>query len=336
MKNMNVEQPVADLVSSLEVGPPAVARNLSLYPLLQTTPAPAIWAAPYLLYEHAQAMSLVSIEEQGEGGVVSELVVHNMAPQPVLLVEGEVLLGMKQTRVLNITVLVPADSRLVVPVSCVEAGRWQSVSVQAIGKASVNLAPSVRAAKTLTVARSVRSARSFASDQNAVWQGVDRVLDAHDMPSSSRSYAAMAGEGAPQLTDLARTIRPTPGQVGVLACVGREIACVDIFEAPAVLAGLWSGLVASYQADSLIAEADAVPSGIRMRSGVTKWFRTIAAAGSSDAPEVGLGRHLNLVAPGLEAAALVHDGRVLHLSAFPAHTTARPSTFVSPRRRRGR
>ena len=336
MASMNVEQSVADLVSSLEVGPPAVAGNLSLYPLFQTTAAPAGWAAPYLLYEHAQTMSLVSIEEQGEGGVVSELGVHNMAAQPVLLVEGEVLLGMKQTRVLNITVLVPADSRLVVPVSCVEAGRWQSVSVQATGKASVNLAPSVRAAKTVTVARSVRSARSFASDQHAVWQGVDRVLDAHDIPSSSRSYAAMAADGAPQLTGLARSIRPAPGQIGILACVGREVACVDVFEAPAVLASLWSGLVASYQADSLIAEAAAVPPGTRMRTGVTKWFRSIAAAGSSDGPEVGIGRHLNLVAPGLEAAALVQDGRVLHLSAFPAHTYARPSTFVSPRRRRSR
>jgi hypothetical protein len=281
-------------------------------------------------------MRLVSIEEQGEGGVVSELVVHNMAAQPVLLVEGEVLLGMKQTRVLNITVLVPAESRLVVPVSCVEAGRWHSVSIQATGKAAVNLAPSVRAAKTVTVARSVRSARTFASDQHAVWQHVDRVLDGHDMPAPSRSYAAMAGEGATQLTDLARSIRPARGQVGVLACVGREIACADVFEVPAVLAGLWSGLLASYRADSLIAETAGLPLGPRMRTDVTRWFRSIASASSNDGPEVGLGRHVNLMASGLEAAALVLDGRVVHLSAFPAHTTARPSTFVSARRRRGR
>ena len=333
---MNVEQPVAALVSSLEIGHPALAGNLALFPLLLKTPASTAWAAPYLLYEHAQAMGMVSIEEQGEGGVVSELVVHNVAGQPVLLVEGEVLLGMKQTRVLNITVLVPAASRLVVPVSCVEAGRWQSVSVQATGKAAVNLAPSVRAAKTVTVARSVRSARSFASDQHAVWQNVDRLLNAHDMPAPSRSYAAMAAEGAPRLTELARSVRPVAGQVGVLACVGREVACVDVFEAPTILAGMWSGLVASYQADALIADVAVLSLGPRTRTAVASWFRSIAAGSSSDAPELGLGRHINLVAPGLEAAALVHDGRVLHLSAFPAHTTCRPTTFVPPRRRRGR
>jgi hypothetical protein len=333
---MNAEKPVAALVSNLEIGHPAMAGNLALFPLLLKASTATAWTAPYLLYEHAQAMGMVSIEEHDAGGIVSELVVHNMAGQPVLLVEGEVLLGMKQTRVLNISVLVPADSRLVVPVSCVEAGRWQSVSAQATGKAAVNLAPSVRAAKTVTVARSVRRTRSFASDQHVVWQGVDRVLDAHDVPAPSRSYAAMAGEGAPQLMELARSVRPAPGQVGVLACVGREVACVDVFEAPAVLVSLWGGLVASYQADALVAETVDLALGPRTRTDVARWFHSIAAASSSDAPEVGLGRHLNLVAPGLEAAALVHDGRVLHLSAFPAHTTARPTTFVSPRRRRGR
>jgi hypothetical protein len=333
---MNADNPVAALVSSLEIGHPSVAGHLALFPLLLKAPPATAWPAPYLLYEHAQSMSMVSIEEHGEGGIVSELVVHNMAAQTVLLVEGEVLLGMKQTRVLNITVLVPANSRLVVPVSCVEAGRWHSVSVQAMGKAAVNLAPSVRAAKTVTVARSVRSTSSFVSDQHAVWQHVDRVLDAHDMPAPSRSYAAMAGEGGHQLMELARSVRPAPGQVGVLACVGRDVACVDVFEAPGVLASLWSGLVASYQADAVIAETAALPLGDRGRTGVTRWFRSIAGGSSSDAPEVGLGRHLNLVAPGLEAAALVHDGHVVHLSAFPAHRTTRPTTFVSPRRRRGR
>src|SRR5207248_5953150 len=123
----------------------------------------------YFLYQQAQDAGLISVEEVSEAGSVGALRVANRADRPVLLVEGEVLLGMKQTRVLNLTILVPAASVLNVPVSCVESGRWYAVSEEATGKAAVNLAPSVRAAKTVTVARSMRSARSFASDQNAVW-----------------------------------------------------------------------------------------------------------------------------------------------------------------------
>ena len=80
---MNLAQPVADLVSSLEVGNPAVAGNLAIFPLLTKASTATTWAAPYLLYEQAQAMGMLSIEEREAGGVVSELVVNNVATEPV-------------------------------------------------------------------------------------------------------------------------------------------------------------------------------------------------------------------------------------------------------------
>jgi hypothetical protein len=58
---MNADNPVAALVSSLEIGHPALAGNLALFPLLLKAPVAAVWATPYLLYENAQAMGMVSI-----------------------------------------------------------------------------------------------------------------------------------------------------------------------------------------------------------------------------------------------------------------------------------
>src|SRR5256885_7264429 len=46
----------------------------------------------------------------------------------VLLYDGEELLGAKQNRILNVTVLVAAQSKTVIPVSCVEEGRWSARS----------------------------------------------------------------------------------------------------------------------------------------------------------------------------------------------------------------
>src|SRR5438105_10845798 len=231
---MTDSQTVMDLVLTLEIGPPATAGNLALLPLLANKPAATAELSRYLLYQQAQEMGLISIEEVSEAGSVGTLRVVNRAAQPVLLVEGEVLLGMKQTRVLNLTILVPATAVLEVPVSCVESGRWHAVSGEATGKAAVNLAPSVRAAKTVTVARSMRSTRTFASDQGAVWAGVDRVLDGHGAHAPSRSYADLASGNISHLTSFASSVEPAPGQVGVIACVGGQVSCVDLLEAPTV------------------------------------------------------------------------------------------------------
>ena len=59
---------------------------------------------------------------------VPELRVVNPLDANVLLYDGEELLGAKQNRILNVTVLVPAASEKTVPVSCVEEGRWHARS----------------------------------------------------------------------------------------------------------------------------------------------------------------------------------------------------------------
>ncbi len=329
MDVMNEAQTLTDLVGTLEIGTPARAGNLALVPLFARKQVPPGDPPGYLLYQQAQDMGLISIEETSEAGVVGELRVSNRADRPILLVEGEVLLGMKQTRVLNLTILVPAESALTVPVSCVESGRWRAVSKEATGKADVHLAPSVRAAKTVTVGRSMRSARTFTSEQGVVWAGVDRVLDRHRADAPTRSYADLAAEDSLRFTRVAKTVEPEPGQVGVIACVGARVACVDVFEGPQVLAALWEGLVASYQAEAMVEDGgETKPAGAR------RWFRSIAAGSASVGPEVGLGAHLTVVAPDVEAAALVHDGGVVHLSAFPAHQTATAPRFAPPARRR--
>jgi ARG/rhodanese/phosphatase superfamily protein len=62
------------------------------------------------LADVSRLWGLVAIEDVSEAGIVGELRVHNRANRPILLVEGEVLLGVKQTRVLNLTILVPVQT----------------------------------------------------------------------------------------------------------------------------------------------------------------------------------------------------------------------------------
>src|SRR5512142_1947912 len=120
------------IAQSLEIAPPVVAGNLTMYPLLaehETPPA-------YTTLDEALAAGFVKVTEVSDAGSVPELTIVNDGPTPVLLLDGEELVGAKQNRIVNLTILVPPQSRLPLPVSCVEAGRWahRSRSFAAAGR----------------------------------------------------------------------------------------------------------------------------------------------------------------------------------------------------------
>ena len=108
-------------------------------------------------------------------GRVPTLRIVNRGEQPVLLVDGEHLVGVKQNRILNTTILVPEKSSLDIPVSCVEAGRW-GVPQGGAQPSSPHLFTSARAKKAEAVTASVRSSGVFVADQAAIWEDVDRKL----------------------------------------------------------------------------------------------------------------------------------------------------------------
>ena len=95
-------------------------RNMTLFPLL----APSDGEPGYLTLEEALEQRLVTVTEVDQGGSVPELKVVNRSRKGVLAVDGEELVGAKQNRIVNSTFLVGGKSELVIPVSCVEQGRW--------------------------------------------------------------------------------------------------------------------------------------------------------------------------------------------------------------------
>jgi hypothetical protein len=85
-------------------------------------------APGYLLLDEALAAGLAAVTEISEAGSVPDLLVKNLAPSPVLILDGEELVGARQNRIVNLTILVAAQQALHIPVSSVEAGRWAAHS----------------------------------------------------------------------------------------------------------------------------------------------------------------------------------------------------------------
>ena len=138
-------------VKCLNILNPIGHRNLMLVPL----GGEAIKEVEYLLVSDAIRDGLLKVEETSKSGSVNELKVTSVADKMILMLDGEELVGAKQNRIMNTTVLLAAKSKTKIPVSCVEQGRWFPRTLNfASGSCS---SPHMLAEKSRSVMRSLQS-----------------------------------------------------------------------------------------------------------------------------------------------------------------------------------
>jgi len=111
-------------LSALSIGEPTTYRNLAVFPLFGSEAR----TTDYLTLDEGLKQGACRVTEISEGGSVPELAFENPSDHRILLLDGEELIGARQNRVLNITILVGAGQKIVIPVSCVEQGRWSWAS----------------------------------------------------------------------------------------------------------------------------------------------------------------------------------------------------------------
>lgn len=238
---------------------------------------------------------------------------RNPTKLPVLVPEGEQMVGGLQDRVLNTSVLVAASTHLDIPVTCLEQGRWGDRRGFERGRA---YAPRrTRRAKNRSVSASVRRDGSPRSDQAAVWHSVDEELVRVGVVSPTS-----AARDAQEHFDLnhyrSKSIKslvelgPLPGQCGVVVTHGRRVVAMDVFGNHELLMSHWEGLIRSYLMER--STSDGHPSASRALWAISQFYRGHVVATAA----VGLGVELYAQSQWMVGQALTLDGAVVHASAF--------------------
>src|SRR3989442_8320362 len=195
--------------AGVRLGSPQTADGLTLIPIFHAGPE-----LDYITLADAQKQGSLQVTELDEAGAVSAVVVENGSNLPVLMIDGEILIGLKQNRVLNTTILVPPKTTLTVPVACVEAGRWRPTSARA-ARADYSLSPKIRALKRRSVTLSARAFRSFTADQRAAWDEVANHLGDLGVHSGTLAYSDIEEQRRPEIEARLSELQPMAGQSGV-------------------------------------------------------------------------------------------------------------------------
>ena len=248
------------------------------------------------------------------GARVPSLAVRNPHDVPVLITEGETLNGGWQNRVVNLSVLVPAAGAVEIPVSCVEAGRWGGE--RDFGRRGPKAPRRVRRGATVSVTNNLRTQNNRHSDQGLVWSMIDHELDANQIVSETRAIDELSQRefqdkhiGA-AITELCER-GPLPGQAGVVVAHGRRIVAAEVYASPAMLAASWEAVVRGY-----LLEARGEPNGTPSATKALRFLNKVASRVVSSQPGLGLGEELRISASSIAGQALLHEGSLIHVSAF--------------------
>jgi hypothetical protein len=123
------------------------------------------------------------VEEVSEGGSVNNLKLHNNSEKYVFFFDGDILIGAKQNRILNTSVLIAPKITTGIPVSCVERGRW-SYRTRHFGKSDFTAPYAFRKSKHESMKNSMKMG-SYQADQGKVWKEVSDY--SMKMESNSRT-----------------------------------------------------------------------------------------------------------------------------------------------------
>jgi hypothetical protein len=327
---------VAECLSKAELGEPQTYRNLSLFPLL----ADGIAEPDYLLLDEALERGCARVTEVSEQGSVPELRFVNDCDRPVLLLDGEELVGAKQNRILNLSILVPAHKTIVVPVSCVEAGRWHAQSEE-FGSAKRAHYAAGRAQKASQVSASLGSTGTRRSDQSQVWEDISAKAERMQSFSATEAAAALYDTHRAGLDEYRRAFSPVAAQLGALFTLNGRVLGLDLFDSPRTLSSLLPKLVESSALDAIDAGGEGSADGGREEAG--RFIGAVAKAEIERFDALGLGEDLRLRAPHIAGGALLAEGRVVHLCAFrinagetAEHRPTRSRLARTSQRRRGR
>ena len=299
---------LGNFIENLYTGEPVRVGQLEVTPVFLRGES----ALPFLEFEQALARGLVEVTEVSEGGSVPNLFVRNRADRDVIIVDGEILVGAKQNRVVNTTIVVPAGASVEIPVTCVEQGRWR-YSSPGFTSGRSHSSSSLRSLKHRTVTASLRTSGHYTSDQGSVWGDISAKMERMESRSPTMSLtdvyeSSVSGEDEARLEEEAR---PRPGQVGYFAYVREGFAGADVFGSSELCRAKLSKLLRGHYLDSL----DTYLQFPRLS--VAEVIGQVRAARPEQFAAVGKGSELRFESASVQGACRLVDERIPHLAVFP-------------------
>ena len=300
-------------VEKLSTGTPVEYGNLRIVPIIGPPAGPATTPLNEAIKE-----GRAEVVEVSEAGEVARLLVLNPSDALLLGLDGEELIGAKQNRILNTTILVPPQSEVVIPVSCIEVGRWGYKSRRFSSKSRV-IPASMRGAKAERMAFRLAENDEYDAVQSEIWNDVARYSNAREVSSETGALTDVLDRDSEQVEEYVEGVRAEDDWVGFAAYIEGELAGIDVFGQPASCAAAHERLMRSYGHETVL-RSERSDRGRRQphtEDDPIAFIRTVLSRPPSVHESPGVGDDLRYRGERAQGAALMYEDTLVHLMALP-------------------
>lgn len=189
-------------------------------------------------------LGIAQVNEVNESGNVNKLRVTNNSQHYLFFMDGDILSGAKQNRVLNTSLFIAPFSETEIPVSCVEKGRWNYKSKN-FSSTNFTAPHNIRFNKNRQTTQSLRNRMNYSADQHSIWKEVDKYEKYYGYHSHTKDLTMLYEGSKINSEDLEKQLIKDKASNGLAVFVNKEIVCVDIFGRSDVLDEYFSKIIRS-------------------------------------------------------------------------------------------
>jgi len=190
-------------------------KNMAIIPI-KTPPS---YKFDILTLKKGFELGLAEVKEC-EHSTVNTLIVKNNSVTPLLLVDGEEIIGGDQNRIVNATILIAPNSEEKIPVNCTEHGRWAYKSEFKQSEYMANYR--TRSAKEKAV-------RANMSGQQAVWDSINDLEMSRSFSSPTQAMSESYENLKVDLDEFISNFKAVDGQTGAVIIIDGEIKGFELF-----------------------------------------------------------------------------------------------------------
>ncbi|MBC7334215.1 MAG: hypothetical protein H5T85_07165, partial [Actinobacteria bacterium] len=299
----------------------------------------------YITLDGAIKLGILQIKEVSREGSVNELVAKNKSNTLILLLDGEELVGAKQNRIINTTILLGKMSNTRIPVSCVEASRWDYISDIFMTSENI-LTYDIRKEKHSSVTSSLKYSRRYMSDQGQIWEKIDEMSEDFSVNSKTRAMNDIYRSFDKDLDEYICNFPLEFGQTGIFVFIDGNIAGFDNLSLPEAYSNIHTKLLRSYCIDALRKEyirkektrmrpeekkdggkdkdvnedmaklKEYKKASIPSIEDAMKFMKEIEKCNESHFKSIGLGEDYRYESPYIIGSSLFYKGTVIHMAFF--------------------